>query len=47
MLVKHGTSIVTASAKALSDFKNPYVTANAAVSSTGALQQILVLVIQE
>ena len=33
---KTAASIVTASATALSDFKNPYVTANAAVTSTGA-----------
>ena len=33
---KTHTSIVAAAAKALEDFKNPYVTANKAVTSTGA-----------
>ena len=33
---KTHTSIVAAAAKALSDFKNPYVTANKAVTSSGA-----------
>ncbi len=33
---KTGGTVVTAAAKALSDFKNPYVTANAAVVENGA-----------